>query len=358
MKKLLPLIYCILFVAACAFFAVGIFFPAEDTDAEGRELAPFPSLKTEAGWNSAFFTELDAYITDHFTARQSLIQLNGAVKETLFRTGTDQVIVGRDGFLFYAETAPDFTGESLLSDEEIASIADEILALSDYAAAHGTTLLFTVAPNKNTVYGDRMPAAYRPYEGVTNADALFAALKERGVLYADLRGALSAAAENELIYHKRDTHWNGRGALIAYREILTALGMTDTFFAGCSFTEAPGFPGDLDEMLYPGAGRTETDYLPDVPTEELFIYTSAYTSPMDMSITTRGGGAERILMFRDSFGSALIPYFSAAMAEVRYERATPYRIDILNTFDADFVVIEIAERNIGTLIGAADRIGG
>ena len=358
MKKRLPLIYCILFVAACAFFAVGVFLPAAGTDAEGRDLAPFPSLKTEEGWNSDFFTQLDTYVSEHFTARQSLIRLNGTIKERLFRTGTDQVIVGRDGFLFYNETAPDFVGESLLTDEEINAIADEILALSDYAAEHGAKLIFTVAPNKNTVYGDRMPARYRPYEGETNTDALYAALAQRGVLYADLRGELSADAEIERNYHKRDTHWNGRGALVAYREILSAAGLSDTVFADCGFIETPGFPGDLDEMLYPGAGRTESDFLPDVPTEEAFIYTSAYTSPMDMTITTRGGGTGRCLMFRDSFGSALIPYFSAAMAEVRYERATPYRIDVLNTFGADFVVIEIAERNISTLIGAADRIDG
>ena len=358
MKKRLPLLYCILFVAACLFFAVGVFLPGADTDAEGRDLAPFPAFKTEEGWNLAFFTELDTYVSEHFTVRQSLIRLNGYVKEKLFRTGTDQVIVGRDGFLFYADTAPDFMGESLLTDEEINPIANEILALSDYAAEHGATLLFTVAPNKNTIYADRMPAAYRPYEGVTNMDALYAALDERGVLYADLRSALSANTENVLNYHKRDTHWNGRGALAAYREILSALRLTDTVFAGCGFTESPGFAGDLDEMLYPGAGRTETDYLPDVPTEDAFIYTTAYVSPMDMTIATVGGGEGRLLMFRDSFGSAWIPYFSAAMAEVRYERATPYRIDILNTFDADFVVIEIAERNIGTLIGAAERIGG
>ncbi len=358
MKNRLPLIYCILFVAACVFFAVGVFLPASDTDAEGRELAPFPSVLTEGKPNLAFFTELDTYITEHFTARQSLIRLNGCLKETLFRTGTDQVIVGRDGFLFYAETAPDFTGESLLSQQEIDEIADAVAALSDYAAEHGAKLLFTIAPNKNTVCGDKMPWAYRPYEGTSNTDALYAALDARDVLYADLRHHLSAAAENNSVYHKRDTHWNGRGALVAYRAILAAAGMTDTVFAGCSFVEVPGFPGDLDEMLYPGAGRTETDYLPDVPTEDLFIYTSAYTSPMDMSITTRGGEVGRILMFRDSFGSALIPYFSASAAEVRYERATPYRIDILETFNADLVIIEIAERNIGTLTDAAARIPG
>jgi hypothetical protein len=51
-----------------------------------------------------------------------------------------------------------------------------------------------------------------------------------------------------------------------------------------------------------------------------------------------------------SFGSALIPYISAACSEVRYERAVPYRIDMLQQFPADWVIVEIAERNLPVLI--------
>ena len=89
---------------------------------------------------------------------------------------------------------------------------------------------------------------------------------------------------------------------------------------------------------------------------ELFIYTSAYRTPMDMQITTRGGGEGKLLMFRDSFANAMIPFFASSSLEARFERAVPYRIDLLDTYSADCVIIEIAERNIRTLIGADERI--
>lgn len=79
---------------------------------------------------------------------------------------------------------------------------------------------------------------------------------------------------------------------------------------------------------------------------------------MDMTITTRGGGQGSLLVFRDSFGSAMIPYFSASFRDVRYERAMPYRIDLLARYPADAVIIEIAERNIPLLIPDAASIDG
>ncbi len=123
-------------------------------------------------------------------------------------------------------------------------------------------------------------------------------------------------------------------------------------------TEGTPIEGDLDAMLYPGARKTEQDLVPDVDLSSSFVYTSAYTSPMDMVVTTRGRGEGVALVFRDSFGSALIPYFSAAFAEVRYERSTPYRIELIEQTGASFVLIEIAERNIPQLVAAADRITG
>lgn len=355
MKKAFPIAFCALFFAACLFFFAGVFFPPPDAAAEGRELAAFPSWTTEAGaFNSRFFTELDAYFSDRFTFRQRLISLSGRVRETVFRTGSEQVIVGRNGMLFYAATAPDFTGDARMTKEEIAAAAAALAKLSDYASEHGARFLVAVAPNKNTIYPENMPVAYRRTAEATNLDALLGALAEAGVNAVDLREALSG--QDVPIYHSRDTHWNGEGARLAYDAMLNAAGLPHESYAGAPLITAGGFSGDLDEMLYPGDGRLSDDCRRDVSFEGKFVYTSAYATAMDLSITTRGAGEGRLLMFRDSFGSRLIPYLSAAFAEARYERATPYRIDLLKTYPADLVIVEIAERNIPALVSAADRL--
>ena len=40
----------------------------------------------------------------------------------------------------------------------------------------------------------------------------------------DLRPALKAARQDQDVYYKTNTHWNGYGAFIAYTTIINALG--------------------------------------------------------------------------------------------------------------------------------------
>lgn len=348
MKKIFCAAFCTLFFAACLLFAAGAFPGGDDTASEGRELAAFPSLKTEeGGFNAAFFTEFDAWLTDHFSLRRTLITLDSRVKASLFATGSDQVIVGRDDFLFLADTAADFTGESAMTDAEITAAADALAALSARAADYGARLIVAVAPNKNTVYPEKMPAVYRRSNSPSNTDRLHAALEQRGILYTDLAAVLEDA--ETLLYHRRDTHWNGAGALAAYNAVMDTAGIAHENYETYPLITTDDFRGDLDELLYPSAELYDENILPEFDFASRFIYTSNYLTPMDMIITTRGKGEGKLLIFRDSFGSALIPYFSAAYGEVRYERATPYRIDILKQFNADLVVVEIAERNLPKL---------
>lgn len=360
MKKLFPILYCGVFFALCLALGLGAFFLKTDADADGRDLAPFPAFWEEGAFNADFFNEFDAWLTDHFAARRYFINAGSTVKENVFRTGSDQVIVGEDGFLFYNETTADYCGENLLTQQEIDAIADSLKEMADQASSYGAKLVVAVAPNKNTVYGDYMPQAYRAVRdnaaGVSNMDLLYAALAKRGVLYADLRVSLANA--ESLTYHKRDTHWNGEGARIAYNAILDVLELSRDDFSAYPTIHTTDFSGDLDGMLYPGSEKTDDNYMPQYDFDSAFVYTSAGAAPMAMSLATRSGGEGSLLIFRDSFGSALIPYFSASFRDVRYERAMPYRIDLLARNPADAVIIEIAERNIPLLLPDAARVDG
>lgn len=357
MKKIFCVAFSVLFFLSCALFAVGAFSGETDSTNEGRELAAFPAVRGEDGTlNTAFFTEFDAWLTDRFTGRSALITVDAWIKENVFRTGSDQVIVGRDGFLFYADTAADFTGENALTDAELTEIVFALQTLSDYAAAHGAQLIVAIAPNKNTVYPDQMPALYRKSDALSNRERLHSALTEAGIAYADLAAALTAESGDTLLYHKRDTHWNNAGALVAANAILDAAHIAHDDLSTYPLLKTHDFFGDLDELLYPSLARLDDNFTPDFDFSSAFIYTSTYRTAMDMVITTRGSGTGRALVFRDSFGSALIPYLSTAFSEVRYERAAPYRIDLLKQFDADIVILEIAERNISTLVSAAARL--
>ena len=352
MQRNIYRIYVGLVLAICLFFAVGAFFFGPDADAEGRELSPMPSLRTDTGaLNLSFTAQLESAFADRFALRTELVTAESLLRAGLFGTGNDKVIVGQEGYLFFGETLDNYLGNNPMSDAEIEAAADQLLLMQQYTEENGASFLFAAAPNKNTIYGEYMPSRYLPAEEERDLDRLYAALDARGVAYIDLRNVLNADG----LYHKRDTHWNGEGARLAYTAMMDALALEHESYADAPMERVYDFAGDLDALLTPALARTDENIVYTLPE---FTYTSKYVSAMDLIISTRCDSApERTaLIFRDSFGSAMIPYFSTAFSSVIYERANPFRLDQLDRKLADVVIVEIAERNVRDLLGSAERI--
>ena len=349
MKKGLLILFCAAFFAFCAFFSLGMLIPGASSAVEGS--SGMPALIGDDGINNNFGDEFEDWLSKSFAYRSKVVSAFSAIRETVFRTGNDQVTVGRESFLFFNEGLAGFTGEEAMTDEEIAACAAALDHMAEYAADHGAKFLFVCAPGKETIYPEMLPARFRP-AAVHDIDRLYAALSDAGVDFIDLRPTLLQAKEDALLYHKRDSHWNGRGAAAAFGAITDALELPRIDFG--RFSVHHDFEGDLDRLLYPGEVRFDDDETQDM--SGMFIFTSAYSTPMDMMISTRSEGEGKLLIFRDSFANAMIPYFSATFAEVKFERANPYRLDLLEGYDASVVIVEITERNLRDLIGADEKI--
>ncbi len=355
MKRILLTVYCALFFGSCAFFSLGMLIPGAASAAEGAEL---PALFFEGGINSDFADDFDNWFAKSFAYRNTVVDVYAAMKENLFGEGNDQVIVGREDFLFFADTLDCYTGASPMTDDEIRKAADALLAMRQYVTSKGADFLVIIAPNKNTVYSEYMPYRYTKTDEPTDLDRLLEAINGVWISSFDLREELITAKADGLLYHKRDTHWNGAGAKIACDRILDYARFrqysSEIDYSARGPITANDIRGDLDTLLYPGRVMFDENITYDF--DGLFAYTSAFGTEMDMTITTRGGGEGKLLMFRDSFANAMIPYLASAFEACRFERANPYRVDLLESEEYDLVVIEIAERNIRDLIGSAERV--
>ena len=354
MKKILSIIYCALFLIPCVFFSLGMLIPGAAVSAEGAKMPAIMTGPSITAINQDFGNEFEEYFSKSFAFRGRVVDAFATLKLSLFGEGNEQVIAGRDDFLFFADTLDCYTGENAMTDAEITAAADALASLHEYAKKHGAKFLFAAAPNKNSVYPEKMPARYKMETEARDLDRLYAALDERGVPYLDLRPVLTAAKAERLIYHRRDTHWNTEGARIAWEAIGDALSLTLPDYDAFGYAEVTDFAGDLDTLLFPSREMFDENTVYNLDGQ--YIFTSAYATPMDMTITSRGAGSGKLLMFRDSFANALIPLMASAFAETQLERAVPYRMDLLEGFDADCVIVEIAERNLRTLIGADERI--
>ena len=349
-KSIGTLLFCILFFCLCAFFSLGMLIPGASSAVEGAEM---PALITDGRISDGFGDDFETWFSKRFAFRGTVVDLFSTLKEQLFRTGNDQVIVGEDHFLYFQDTLDNFMRENPLTDEEIRSIGDALSHLTAYAEEHGARLLFVCAPNKNTVYPEYMPARYRTTQSnaMSDLDRLYAYLDgETTVDYLDLRPILADAKQEALLYHKRDSHWNGYGAHVAYEAIMEHLALPTPDFSVLPRSNITTHEGDLDRLLYPGT-NTVFDY------DGQYIYTSAFSTEMDMTITTRSADkAGTLLCFRDSFASALLGDLAITFSVAQLERAIPYRLDLLETTRADIVIVEIVERNLRSLIGCDGRI--
>ncbi len=343
MKKIAVNIFIVLFFIICLTFSVGLIIPsAADDDGTNP-----PSLIENGSVNSKFGNELEEWFSKHFAFHGRVTDLYADIKTALFGEGNSQVIIGKEDFLFFADTVPDYIGSDPISNDELAAIADGLLEMQSEVEKNGGKFLFVCAPNKNTVYSEKMPGRYKKSTDDSNMDRLYAELDKRNVDYADLRPALRAEKKDALIYHKRDSHWNGLGAKAAVDEIAKVLGFNAVDLSSQVPSRITDFEGDLDALLYSDKIQYDENTVYDFT--DLYVYTSAFSNEMDMVIEARGGGEGKLLMYRDSFANAMIPYLAASLNGTRLQRGTPYSREEILSYSPDYVIVEIAERNIKLL---------
>lgn len=335
-----------LMLALCLIPSLGMLV-SEPEEAGGNEvLALMPKLRdTEENWNPEYLAQLKDYAEDHFFLRQSMISAWSSLNVELLHTSiSDSVILGRDGWLYYEGALSDYTGTGLLSDREIYSAARNLALVKEYAESQGARFLFTVAPNKNSLYPEHMPSV-TVFSRERNADRLAAALEEQGVAYLDLFPVLGG--EDETLYFARDSHWNSKGAALGADAINAALGRETSYYQG-PFTVRPVHPGDLYEMLFPTGSWLEDDQV--YGGELAFEYEAPIRSAENITIMTAKDGEGSLLMFRDSFGNLLYPYLADSFGSALFSRSADYRLDFIAQRSANYVVVELVERNLNYLV--------
>lgn len=343
-KRLISLIFAGILLLLCLVPPVGMLIAGPAEAGANEVLAFAPGLKTRDGTlNTAFLSDCADYLADRFFPRQEAITAWNALNAALGASGSPSVVLGRDGWLYYADTLPDYAGSAPKTDRALWCAARTLLLMQEYAGEQGSDFVFFIAPNKNSLYPEHMPASVPVRSGESDAARLSALLNEMGVNNLDLRALL--AAESDTLYFKTDSHWTTRGAALGADGLLNALGRESGFYTA-GFSVPGSHTGDLYSMLYPAGTETEDDPQPDTP------FTFTYVRPIrgvdDIRIETvcENAGGE-LLMFRDSFGNSLYPFLAESFGKAAFSRLTSYDLTMLNPGAA--LCVELVERNLGYL---------
>ena len=336
-KKIVSLLFAVLFLGLCAVPAVGLVLTGGAKAGANEVLAPKPALTNRDGsLNGDYLADLADYVGDRFYLRQECVTAWARLNAALFHTSvTEDVILGADGWLYYAPTLPDYTRSEPMSGRELWCAARTLWLLQEYAESRGGQFLFTIAPNKNSLYAAAMPACPMANR-LSNVEALRILLGQMGINYVNLFDVFETA--DEVLYFPTDSHWNGKGAALAADAILSALRREDRYHAG-PFTDSE-HRGDLYEMLYPAGKALDPDYA----YAPGFTFTANTANPDNLRITAEGPGEGTLLMYRDSFGRNLYPYLAESFAHAEFSRKTNY--DPTAMVEGGTLVIELVERNL------------
>lgn len=351
MKKVFSLIFVAAFLLLSITLSLGILVAGPSQAGANEVLSKDPALYDKEGnFNTNILIDVSAWVNDHFFLRQELISANNAMTAALFHTsGEDSVILGKNGWLYYASTLDDYTGLNTMTERELSSAAKNIALMAEYCESNGRDFRFMIAPNKNSLYPQYMPD-YGVKADIHDAHRLHALLDDMDVPYIDLftvfeethmgmhGGALGP------LYFAHDSHWNDRGAALAADTINAQFGVESEYYQSSNFMFPYNHTGDLYEMVYPALKDREDSWIWCGVLE--YEFTGKATRPDSITLTTASDNPGNLLVYRDSFGNLLYPYLADSYGAVRFSRSTSYDL----TQESDHVLIELVERNLGYLI--------
>ncbi|MBQ3518529.1 MAG: hypothetical protein IJA31_04330 [Clostridia bacterium] len=343
MKKRSNIFYVVLcFVISLIPFVCMAFAPEADGTLEKRELAKFPSIVEDGKFNFNILEELGDYFNDHFAYRQQMVAADALLLDKFGTSSVDSVIRGTDGWLYYTTSVYDYSGYNTMSDRYAYNVAHTLAQTQKFVEENGAKFAYVVAPNKNSLYPEHMPYYLPVVDDENNMDVIRKHLNNMGVNFVDLFPVFEA--EDEVLYLMRDSHWNNKGALLAYNTIMDNLGIEHEDYANAPYTKAETEYGDLGNMLYGVAAKPEWNYYYDI--EELYTLTTPMQSVEDPFIQAENPQGEgSLVMFRDSFTNAMLPYFANEYKDSVFARGQPYAVEMyMQMYKADTVIIEVGER--------------
>jgi hypothetical protein len=336
--------------------------PIESTSENREELAPMPGFfNADGSLNFEYAEELGDWFSGHFAYRSQMVTADALLKANIFSTSANEkIVVGTDGWLYFNGSVNDYVGAVPLSDRQLWIIAHNLSMMQEYAEKQGAEFVFTIAPNKNSLYPEHMPGRYIASSAPSNVQRLVPYLDELGVNYLDLFSLLERTESGgtgvdglDYWYLQRDSHWNNRSAYIADAAIAKQLGMQQ--LPATDWEARVDYHGDLDEMLFPSLPTPELQYylkgINDQPgfSGAAWVYDNEASDVGDSLIQTKGKGEGRLVAYRDSFCNALLPYMASQTSAAEFSERIPYDPVQIALFQADFVLVERAERHIDYL---------
>jgi len=329
---------------------------------EKRELKTLDDISFTINNIQFIPSELDAYFTDQAFLKSSLFNLYTRLKLALGDSPSEDVTLGKDYWFFlgspiskkYANLI-NYSSKTLKLSEPSNYLRIKS-KLKSSLNSQGISYLYVIAPDKSSVYPEYLPDQYYHFnlsrQGLSSTiSARFES--ELGLSFLNLKDVLieGKANSSKPLYYLWDTHWNTRGASISEAAIAERLKLivdrSDFNIEPLDFVinKKKSYTGDLAKFA--GATHLSEEVLNANPNNYLAAKCVKGTFGNRSLACTRGVKAMRILLIRDSFSAALIPFMSQRYSDLFAVQEYPLnsRIEkLVKELQPDVVIEQVVER--------------
>ncbi|HIK08810.1 MAG TPA: hypothetical protein IGS52_00840 [Oscillatoriaceae cyanobacterium M33_DOE_052] len=341
---------------------------------EKRQLASLPNFQLSRQSLANFPRLFDAYYNDNFGGRQQLIYWHNRILFSgLKQSPSEQVIIGKDGWLFYGHTyaIESYRATAPFTEAQLKHWQQILEERRDWLNARGIPYLVVFVPEKQSIYPEYLPQWLQPVGAESRLDQLMKHLQLNSDLAVnsvpsswtksaviDLRDILLAAKSNYRIYHRTDSHWNKPGVFTAAGEIIKYLAAWFPQLKPLRIT-------DFDqEIIYRDGGDLANMLgLKDVVREEVLKF-SPRLPPLarpvapeiarpdlaedkqPFAMATGDRRLPRAVMFHDSFALNLAPLIAEKFQRIVFLSEYEFDLQVIDKERPDVVIQEMVERQL------------
>ena len=302
----------------------------EMSESERRKLAQFPELSVRSVLDGSFMTDFEDYTLDQFPLRDSFRRLKALFHYKVLGQKDNHGIYIADGYAAQLEYP--------LNEDSVSHALSKFNEIYEKYLA-GSKVVVSVVPDKGYYLAEQNGYLSVDYE------TLFETVRE-GMSWADYVDITNLLSVED--YYRTDTHWRQEKITDVAERLCEALGV-DAFAAGeftsvaverpfygvyCGQTALPMEAENLYLMEHEilesctvynhETGKTGAVYdSAKLGGSDLYeIYLSGPVSLLTVENPNAASGRE-LIVFRDSFGSSLIPlllrdYATVTVVDIRY----------------------------------------
>ena len=286
--------------------------PAASSDAERRPLEQFPKLSGEMLLSGQFMRDFADYAVDQFPMRDAFRTLNAYLSYYLLGKKDNNGIYLSDGYAAKMEYP--------MNEDSVSSAIARFTELYEMYLTE-CDIRFALVPDKGYYLAEKAGALSMDY------DALYAQMAESlpWAELIDLRDSLSIES-----YYRTDTHWSQEAIVPAAQAIAASLGVTVPEFDRVVTLEKPFYgvyygqaalPMEPDRLHYltnevlenctvkcHDNGQTSAVYdMTKLQSKDLYdVFLSGGAAVLEIT-NPAGIEGKELIVFRDSFGSAMVP---------------------------------------------------